>query len=215
VKHAGGFSQDAQRHLDGERVELKPEEREQVDSLNAALAAYRSSLETPGPEVDRGVMQTVLARSSKKARRSIWTWLMQPRPVQVRPALAAAAAVALVVFGALAIQVRNGMQSAPSDVAGAPETILVRFELVAPNAEQVTLAGSFNGWDASGIELTRSPDTALWTGTVPLVPGEHQYLFVIDGTQWIPDPTAQAQVDDGFGQTNSVIVVGPRGVVRS
>ena len=31
----------------------------------------------------------------------------------------------------------------------------------------------------------------------------------------IPDPTAHALVDDGFGQRNSVIAVGPRGVVRS
>jgi len=31
----------------------------------------------------------------------------------------------------------------------------------------------------------------------------------------VPDPTAHAQVDDGFGGRNSVIIVGPKGLVRS
>jgi len=49
----------------------------------------------------------------------------------------------------------------------------------------------------------------------PLPIGEHQYQFVVDGRTWRPDSTAHAQVDDGFGGTNSVIVVGPKGLVRT
>jgi 1,4-alpha-glucan branching enzyme len=79
----------------------------------------------------------------------------------------------------------------------------------------VSLAGSFNRWEAPGIPLRRSSVTGLWTVTVPLAVGEQQYLFLVDGNRWIPDPTAHAQVDDGFGRRNSVIVVGPRGVARS
>jgi hypothetical protein len=37
----------------------------------------------------------------------------------------------------------------------------------------------------------------------------------VDGRRWIPDPAAHAQVADDFGQRNSLLVVGPRGVVRS
>ncbi|MCH7475413.1 MAG: isoamylase early set domain-containing protein [Gemmatimonadetes bacterium] len=94
-------------------------------------------------------------------------------------------------------------------------TVLVRFEVRAPGVQRVTLAGSFNGWDATAIGLTENRATGVWTVTVPLAPGEYQYLFVLDDDRWIPDPTAHAQVDDGFGQLNSVIAVGPRGVVRS
>jgi 1,4-alpha-glucan branching enzyme len=93
--------------------------------------------------------------------------------------------------------------------------VLVRFELSAPSAHEVSLAGSFNGWNSSGIALRRSQVPGLWTVTVPLPVGEYQYLFIVDGTQWLPDPTAHAQVDDGFGRSNSVIVVGPRGLARS
>jgi 1,4-alpha-glucan branching enzyme len=83
--------------------------------------------------------------------------------------------------------------------------------LAAPAAHDVTLAGSFNGWSA-GIPLRKSAVSGLWVVTLPLPVGEHQYLFHVDGNQWIPDPGAHAQVDDGFGRTNSVLVVGPRGV---
>ena len=79
----------------------------------------------------------------------------------------------------------------------------------------MALVGSFNDWNVTAIRLTKTPATGVWTVTVPLVPGEHQYLFVLDEERWIPDPTAHALVDDGFGQKNSVIAVGPRGIVRS
>ncbi len=208
------LSHDVQRYLDGEQVgHLDAGEREQADRLLAAIQTYAARLEEPGSELDGAVMQAVRARPAPQARGSLWQWLLQPRVVSVRPALAAAAAVALLVAGAVGVSLRQ--RPGIVEPAALAETILVRFELRAPDAEQVTLAGSFNDWSPEGIELVRSPDTGLWTGTVPLSPGEHEYLFVIDGTSWIPDPSAHAQVDDGFGAANSVIVVGPRGVVRS
>ena len=149
-----------------------------------------------------------------KERESFWSWLFQPTAFQMRPALAAAAVIALVVVGVLGGSIGERSPAAV-EVAGVPQTVLVRFELVAPTADRVSLAGSFNDWQSDGVQLTRNAGTGVWTGTVPLRPGEHQYMFVIDGAEWIPDPDAHAQVDDGFGQTNSVIVVGPRGVIRS
>jgi hypothetical protein len=207
------LSEDVQRYLDGEHVgHLDAAERAHADSLLAAIEAYAARLEEPGSELDGAVMRAVRARPAPLARVSLWRWLLQPRVVRVRPALAAAAAVALLVVGALGVSLQR-----TGTVVAAPhaESVLVRFELRAPGAAQVTLAGSFNDWDPGGIELVRSPETGLWVGTVPLSPGEHEYLFVIDGSRWIPDPSAHAQVDDGFGAANSVIVVGPRGVVRS
>ena len=208
------LSHDVQRYLDGEQVEhLDAGERAQADSLLAAIETYASRLEGPGSELDGAVMQAVRVKPVPTAHGSWWQWLLQPRVVSVRPALAAAAAVALLVVGAVGVSLRQ--RAGTVEPTAQAEIVLVRFELRAPEAEQVTLAGSFNDWSPEGIELVRSPDTGLWTGTLPLSPGEYQYLFVIDGISWIPDPSAHAQVDDGFGAANSVIVVGPRGVVRS
>ncbi len=71
----------------------------------------------------------------------------------------------------------------------------------------MTLAGTFNEWSPDAVDLSMNPVTGVWSVTIPMQPGEHQYLFVIDGEQWLPDPAALAQVDDGFGQRNSLLVV--------
>ncbi len=56
----------------------------------------------------------------------------------------------------------------------------------------------------------------MWSVTVPLEPGVHDYAFVVDGEQWRPDPLAPS-VDDGFGGTNSRLALlppdrGPAGI---
>ena len=208
------FSPEIQRYLDGELPAdaVDSSGRAEADRLLEAAVSFSGDLELPGAEIDRAVMASIRARPVKE-RESFWSWLFQPHAYQLRPALAAVAVVALVAAGVFGGSIRDRQ---PADVvATASTTVLVRFELVAPTADRVSLAGSFNDWQADGVQLTQNAETGVWTGTVPLRPGEHQYMFVIDGAEWIPDPDAHAQVDDGFGQTNSVIVVGPRGVIRS
>jgi len=46
----------------------------------------------------------------------------------------------------------------------------------------------------------------VWTATLTLPVGQHQYAFVVDGQRWVPDPGAPA-VDDGFGRRNSVLTL--------
>jgi hypothetical protein len=214
-----GWSRAAQRYLDGEGP--PPEdigERARADRLRAALDAYASELSAPGADVDRAVMAAVRAARAA-GRRPAWRWLFESR-VEVRPAFALAAAVALVVLSvAVTTIIRPTAQPLDRLAAGSggevAGTVLVRFEVTAPEAGRVALAGSFNAWSDSATPFVRNPASGTWTVTVALPPGEHQYLFVVDGNRWIPDPAAHAQVQDEFGQTNSVLVVGPRGVVRS
>lgn len=212
------FSPEAQRYLDGEPASgLNQSEQAEADQFDRVVQDYAAQLQVPGAQVDHAVMDAILPQATRHRSNSFWRWLVQPHLFSVRPALVAAAAIVLVAIGAITIDVpgfTRGGQSAGTTM-DEPQTILVRFEIRAPDAGEVTLAGSFNDWSPQGIQLVENAATGLWTATVPLAPGEHQYLFVIDGSQWIPDPSAHAQVDDGFGQANSVIVVGPRGVVRS
>jgi hypothetical protein len=212
---ADKFGPEIQQYLDGDTPAdaVDSSKRAEADLLLDITAKYSDGLQLPGSEIDRAVMASIRAREDEK-QKSVWNWLFQPHVYQVRPALAAAAVVILVAAGVLGGSFRDHTAS-DVQAAAVPSTILVRFELVAPTANRVSLAGSFNDWQPDGVQLTQNPETGVWTGTVPLRPGEHQYMFVIDGAEWIPDPDAHAQVDDGFGQTNSVIVVGPRGVIRS
>lgn len=195
------------------------EDREDALLAEAARAFAQRLPELPASLDDR-IMAAVRQRPqpvavpAQPARRgpAVWRWIMEPK--QVRPAwgipLAAAAVLALWLLPR-----REAPAPAPAALAArTADTVYVRFELVAPAARQVALAGSFNGWGDRAIALSKAA-TGVWSVTVALPVGEHRYDFVVDGTHWVADPTAHAQVDDGFGGTNSVIVVGPRGVVRS
>jgi 1,4-alpha-glucan branching enzyme len=95
--------------------------------------------------------------------------------------------------------------SSPSVASANPEPrLFVQFRLQAVDASSVRLAGSFTNWQPQ-YELRRAAP-GVWTITIPLPPGVHDYAFVVDGQRWIPDPYAQA-VDDGFGGTNSRIAL--------
>jgi 1,4-alpha-glucan branching enzyme len=81
----------------------------------------------------------------------------------------------------------------------------VSFEFEKPEAGQVFVAGSFNGWKPDSTPLQRT-SAGQWVGKLPLSPGKHEYLFVVDG-QWLPDPKAAEAVQNPFGGVNSVVSV--------
>lgn len=201
------LSRETQRYLDREPgFAPRPDEQAVARRLEQALARYASLVGPPGPALDDAVMSRVRF-ASPRGRAGVWRWLLAPQRVSIRPiVLALAASLALLMWWPG--RVGNGGPVAPG-------TVLVRFELMAPEASSVTLAGSFNAWSPAAITLVPSVTPGLWTVTLPLALGSHEYMFIVDGRRWIADPSAHAQVEDGFGQTNSVIVVGPRGVVKS
>jgi hypothetical protein len=54
-------------------------------------------------------------------------------------------------------------------------------------------------------------DGAVWSAVVPLPPGRYRYAFLVDGSQWLADPTAPRAFDDEFGTPSSVVTVGGGG----
>lgn len=90
--------------------------------------------------------------------------------------------------------------------AGQVTKVYVRLVLLQPGAHSVSVAGDFNGWNPSKTTMDRS-DGGVWTTTIQLKPGRYQYMFVIDGKQWIADPLAKEDAGDGFGSNNAVLDV--------
>ncbi len=74
-------------------------------------------------------------------------------------------------------------------------------------ASAVAVAGTFNQWSTSSHPLSRDPSSGTWTALVALAPGEHLFMYVVDGTEWLSPPAAEDYVDDGFGAWNGVVVV--------
>jgi hypothetical protein len=164
-------------------------------------ARLRAEMEAiPTPDLTASVMAEVVGRPRVSwSERLAFLW--RPVPVRVSPALAGAFALLLVAglrsFGGPPVVVDA---SPAAQVEEAQTMVLVHFRFEAPGATTVALAGSFNDWDAS-LALHESLP-GVWTLVVPLDVGVHDYLFVVDGERWMPDPYAP-RVDDSFGGSNS------------
>jgi hypothetical protein len=84
----------------------------------------------------------------------------------------------------------------------------ITFMMNAPDARQVTIVGSLNGWDKEHDLLFGPDKSGWWTITLPLGVGRHEYLFLVDHTKWLLDPYARVTADDGFGGKNGILYVG-------
>ena len=197
-------------YLDGELPlsELTPDEAARAARLERAVAALRDDgaryrdvdLVTP-------VMRRIAERAgASEPRRStvarMGEWLLDRRRVSftLRPVYVAAAAVLVLVAGLQWDLASPFGGTASTATAEQPPAVFVRFEVDAPGARRVELAGTFSNW---------SPDTSLtpvadgrWMAFVPLRPGVHDYAFRVDGERWVVDPAAP-RVADGFGGFNS------------
>jgi hypothetical protein len=206
--------EELQRWLDGELPEdaLPPDLRDEAVRLRALFDTPREV--GPAPDwIEHRVMRALPERRPAAWRRAM-AWLARPREIRVRPVTVGAMAVAVI---AVVLAWPGVPAPSPGAIAGDSAVqaggraddgrVYVQFVYVAPDAETVAVAGDFNEWADSGYSL-RDPDgDGVWTGQLPLAPGLHKYMFVVDG-QWVTDPRAERYVDDGFGNRNALISVG-------
>lgn len=74
-------------------------------------------------------------------------------------------------------------------------------------AHTVAIAGDFNGWSPQANLLEDPEGDGIWIGTLKLEPGRYEYMFVLDGEKWFPDPNALRYVKDGFGNKNAILEI--------
>ena len=216
-----------QRFLDDE---LTPEERTaflQAVDADPALRRRWLNLELIAAESARlpRIIPSTKFLSQIKAQTvpatpGLWTRLLAsitvPRTLEwnLAGAMAVACLVAVAFVGVVrmlpekTVEIPVAIQSAQTstfDPASEPQ-VFVRLVLVQPDARSVSVAGDFNGWNPAKTKLERT-DGGMWTVTLPLKPGRYEYMFVVDGKQWIADPLAADAATDGFGAQNAVLDV--------
>ncbi len=200
------------RYLDGEtsRAALPPELSAEADAFDRLVAAMDRRPITLPPTVRAAIMARVRAAPEPLWRRA-WDWIATPRTVRFSPLAGAFAAVGLAAI--LLVAWPPPSPPRPAGVApGAgemPGRVTARFVYVAPQAATVVVTGEFAQWDPHGIPMRRG-EGGTWVAEINLVPGLHHYVFIVDGNRWVVDPNATAQVDDGFGQQNSVLLIPER-----
>lgn len=194
------MNEDVKAFLDGElELEALPPDARQEARM------WIRALEDPGDAVPQDapawLEDRIMAEVDSEADIGRTHWLHRSFTVRVTPlrGMLAAAAVA-----AIALFAQGGGE--PTAEAPAARTVYVQFVLEAPGATSVAVAGDFSEWE-DRYTLEDLDGDGVWTGRVPMVTGVHQYMFVIDGVDWVTDPNAQHYADDGFGNRNAVIAV--------
>ena len=81
----------------------------------------------------------------------------------------------------------------------------VDFGFSAPQARNVSVAGTFNNWNTNALKLTRD-FRGNWSGSWNLKPGRYEYRFFVDGN-WADDPKAKTTVQNEFGSKNAILDV--------
>ena len=171
----------------------------------------------PAGFVARVLEQTEPPRPVKVGRvglsRRLASALFAPRALRWNLASAMAVACLALLVGAVVAgrltRKPGPLPTAPaSAAAAAPSTVLVRLVVLQAGARTVQVAGDFNGWNPARTSLEQISNGS-WAVTIPLKPGRYEYMFVVDGQQWIADPFAAEQTNDGFGSRNAVIDVRP------
>lgn len=83
----------------------------------------------------------------------------------------------------------------------------IHFRFHADEARGIELCGDFNDWLLGANRFVRNGD-GLWHADIQCQPpGNYRYKFVIDGQQWIEDPSHGVKEDDGHGGFNSILSI--------
>ena len=174
---------------------------EHQDDLALIEAIRGLPEEAPSPGFARRVLDRLPERKP-----TLWTrlrlWATTPRVLVLTPArLAPLAAGLLLALAGVAMM----LQSQQAD----PGTTIVRFVLNDPGAraQSVAVVGTFNQWQPEQAEMAYDDQAEAWVLETRVPPGSHEYGFLIDGRQVVPDPSADLTRDDGFGNRNSVLLV--------
>jgi hypothetical protein len=202
------MTSDLNKHLDGEipTEVLDPRTRDEAAQWDRMVESFRTSAPRGlAPSwFEQRVMADVMGVPERNALRRALDWLVSPAPLRVPP-LAAGLVAAALVF----VLLRPGSGDDPTNPS-VDEVIYVQFVLDAPSATSVAVAGDFSGWEPS-FALEDPDGDGVWSARVPVRPGVHSYMFLVNETSWQTDPNAGRYQDDGFGNRNAVLAVGAEG----
>jgi len=202
-------------HLDGDvpSQEQAPQSDGRASDWDRMVASFRSAAPSaPAPPwlEDRVMAEIGSLPRHGPVRRAV-RWLVSPAPLRVSPLSAGLVAAAIALAILLPKAATEPTTTAAEVGAGVDRepVVYVQFLLDAPDATSVAVAGDFSGWEPT-FALADPDGDGIWSARVPIRPGVHGYMFVIDETRWLTDPNAERYQEDGFGNRNAVLAVGAR-----
>lgn len=81
------------------------------------------------------------------------------------------------------------------------------FKLKAPGASYVSVVGDFNSWNPDATPMIDLTGEGEWYAEVDVSEGAYNYQFLVDGKIILPDFNSEEFMSDGFGGTNSLVLI--------
>jgi DNA-binding transcriptional MerR regulator len=178
--------------------------RKEYLELNDIISAVNSLSPQPAPE---NLTENIMAKILQKEIQIQTSWMDRIRKQISIPRLSfrlvSVAAVAVVaVFFAFTF-----IFNTPDTYPICSAEVQFSLKISDGKAHTVAIAGDFNGWNPQANILEDPEGDGIWTGTLKLEPGRYEYMFVLDGEKWFPDPNALRYVKDGFGNRNAILEI--------
>lgn len=181
-----------------------------TDPVAERIAAPMRGRETLSPGFEDRLLSRIRAEAVEEARRRKdhpRSWWLAPRTVTRAPLMSFALAAGFAAIVALSTLAAARTGPLASLFESTPDTVhVVRFVYVDSSARHIAVVGDFNGWGASEIPLAMNAE-GVWTASVTLPPGAHEYAFVVDRSRWVADPFALSSRDE-FGTPTSRVNLG-------
>jgi hypothetical protein len=171
--------------------------RQQRDVVERVIADLRRPVSFD-PRVDAGALRRIQVGDGRHVGRAgLRRWL-----VGAAAAACAAAAAGLLLSGGLGRHAGGRRM-----VASFSEPRAVQLRLVTTASSAVTVAGDFNDWDPQATPLRPTGRSGEWTVELRLRPGRYRYAFLVDGRNWVGDPSEPRAADSDYGAPTSVLTV--------
>jgi len=179
------------------------------DEFAERIAQPLRAPEVLAPDFEARLMAQARAEVARQravpARRSWWTTRRMVMASPLAGLALAAGIAALAAISTLTVD-RRATRQTPS-VAVLHDTVqLVRFVFADSSARTVSLVGDFNGWARERTPLHATARAGVWSVSVPLMPGRHEYAFIVNGERWVADPLSPGNRDE-FGTESSVLLL--------
>lgn len=138
----------------------------------------------------QSILQRIQTSQPEKVKAPIWN------TAQIRLVWAMAAGLIILLSG---IWIGGRWENSNGMVS-------VRLHFQGAGVQSVSVAGDWNDWNPEAQPMRQIDHSGTWEITIQVKKGvDLRYQFIVNKTNWLPDPLAPIKVQDQYGGTNSIL----------